>query len=263
MAPRRVPRAPRTPAAATASYLCKVSHAERPADPLPPDRATRTQTCPRAPLPSRSTAPPTRPTSSRSPSTSSAHPGDDRNRLPEILRGWFGPDAGLPGTRHEVALEQGSDGWQLRPSAKPTAASSSGAATPANRSRPLRPPLLHRHLERRLRRPPRPRLPARHPRQERQELRLPVPRPLPLPHPLPVGKPEPHPPRRRPRPPDQRPQGPRHPDPPVRPQDQQDRRRRLGPVRSTAATSSSSSGKARSRSPSGGGFLSRSGEALA
>ena len=43
-------------------------------------------------------------------------PGDDRNRLPEILRGWFGPDAGLPGTRHEVALEQGSDGWQLRPS---------------------------------------------------------------------------------------------------------------------------------------------------
>ncbi len=43
-------------------------------------------------------------------------PGDDRNRLPEILRGWFGPDAGLPGTRHEVALEQGSDGWHLRPS---------------------------------------------------------------------------------------------------------------------------------------------------
>jgi hypothetical protein len=43
-------------------------------------------------------------------------PGDTRNRLPEILRGWFGPDAGLPGTRHEVALDQGSDGWQLRPS---------------------------------------------------------------------------------------------------------------------------------------------------
>jgi diadenosine tetraphosphate (Ap4A) HIT family hydrolase/HKD family nuclease len=43
-------------------------------------------------------------------------PGDDRNRLPEILRGWFGPDAGLPGTRHEVVLEQEKDGWQLRPS---------------------------------------------------------------------------------------------------------------------------------------------------
>ena len=42
-------------------------------------------------------------------------PGDARNRLPEILRGWFGPDAGLPGTRHEVTLEQGDDGWQLRP----------------------------------------------------------------------------------------------------------------------------------------------------
>jgi len=25
-------------------------------------------------------------------------PGEDRNRLPEILRAWFGPDAGLPGT---------------------------------------------------------------------------------------------------------------------------------------------------------------------
>jgi len=40
-------------------------------------------------------------------------PGDNRNRLPEVLRGWFGPDAGLPGTRQEVALEQGNDGWHL------------------------------------------------------------------------------------------------------------------------------------------------------
>jgi hypothetical protein len=42
-------------------------------------------------------------------------PGDARNRLPEILRGWFGPDAGLPGTRHEVVLDQGDDAWRLRP----------------------------------------------------------------------------------------------------------------------------------------------------
>lgn len=33
-------------------------------------------------------------------------PGDDENRLPGILRSWFGPDAGAPGTRHVVALQQ-------------------------------------------------------------------------------------------------------------------------------------------------------------
>ena len=42
-------------------------------------------------------------------------PGEARNRLPEVLRGWFGPDAGLPGTRHEVVLEQAEKGWRLRP----------------------------------------------------------------------------------------------------------------------------------------------------
>ncbi len=42
-------------------------------------------------------------------------PGERRNRLPEILRGWFGPDAGLPGTRHEVRLERTAEGWTLRP----------------------------------------------------------------------------------------------------------------------------------------------------
>jgi hypothetical protein len=42
-------------------------------------------------------------------------PGEDRNRLPEILRTWFGPDAGLPGTRHEVVPEEAEDGWRLRP----------------------------------------------------------------------------------------------------------------------------------------------------
>jgi hypothetical protein len=43
-------------------------------------------------------------------------PGEERNRLPETFRGWFGLDAGLPGTRYEVTLEQSDDGWQLRPS---------------------------------------------------------------------------------------------------------------------------------------------------
>lgn len=38
-------------------------------------------------------------------------PASDTNELPAILRGWFGPDAGAPGTRHEVGLWQ-EDGEQ-------------------------------------------------------------------------------------------------------------------------------------------------------
>jgi len=41
--------------------------------------------------------------------------GDEDNQLPSILRRWFGPDAGAPGTRHVVALEQRNDGWHLTP----------------------------------------------------------------------------------------------------------------------------------------------------
>src|SRR5262249_42174028 len=44
-----------------------------------------------------------------------AHAGDERNRLPEILRGWFGPDAGSPGTRHQAILEEKKGTWTLRP----------------------------------------------------------------------------------------------------------------------------------------------------
>jgi hypothetical protein len=33
--------------------------------------------------------------------------GDEENHLRKILRRWFGPDAGAPGTRHSVALERG------------------------------------------------------------------------------------------------------------------------------------------------------------
>jgi hypothetical protein len=45
-------------------------------------------------------------------------PGEDRNRLPEILRAWFGPDAGLPGTRHDVVLDKAEEGWRLRPATR-------------------------------------------------------------------------------------------------------------------------------------------------
>ncbi len=42
-------------------------------------------------------------------------PGSEENVLAEILRGWFGEDAGLPGTTHQVVLEETEDGWRLSP----------------------------------------------------------------------------------------------------------------------------------------------------
>lgn len=41
--------------------------------------------------------------------------GSERNELPAILRTWFGPDAGAPGTRHQVRLRLEGDLWQLEP----------------------------------------------------------------------------------------------------------------------------------------------------
>jgi superfamily II DNA or RNA helicase len=43
-------------------------------------------------------------------------PGSDQNELPGLLRTWFGPDAGLPGTNFEVVLEQaGESAYRLSP----------------------------------------------------------------------------------------------------------------------------------------------------
>ncbi len=43
-------------------------------------------------------------------------PGSARNELPGLLRGWFGPDAGLPGTSFQVRFERTADyGYQLVP----------------------------------------------------------------------------------------------------------------------------------------------------
>lgn len=43
--------------------------------------------------------------------------GSQENVLPRVLRGWFGPDAGLPGTSFRVSLDNDSESgeWQLRP----------------------------------------------------------------------------------------------------------------------------------------------------
>ncbi|OGL19732.1 MAG: hypothetical protein A3K12_05815 [Candidatus Rokubacteria bacterium RIFCSPLOWO2_12_FULL_71_19] len=43
-------------------------------------------------------------------------PGSTRNELPGLLRGWFGPDAGLPGTSFQVRFERAVDNvYQLVP----------------------------------------------------------------------------------------------------------------------------------------------------
>jgi hypothetical protein len=44
-----------------------------------------------------------------------ALPGEKGNALHGLLRGWFGPDAGLAGTKHEVGLVQMNDAWVMRP----------------------------------------------------------------------------------------------------------------------------------------------------
>jgi superfamily II DNA or RNA helicase/HKD family nuclease/diadenosine tetraphosphate (Ap4A) HIT family hydrolase len=41
--------------------------------------------------------------------------GIDRNELPALLRSWFGPDAGLPGTDFSVVFEQREGLWHLSP----------------------------------------------------------------------------------------------------------------------------------------------------
>ena len=39
----------------------------------------------------------------------------EENVLPEVMRGWFGADAGLPGTRYQVQFSKVDGAWQLRP----------------------------------------------------------------------------------------------------------------------------------------------------
>jgi hypothetical protein len=37
----------------------------------------------------------------------------EENELPAILRGWFGPTAGAPGTNRHVTFRPGEGGWAL------------------------------------------------------------------------------------------------------------------------------------------------------
>jgi superfamily II DNA or RNA helicase/diadenosine tetraphosphate (Ap4A) HIT family hydrolase len=46
-----------------------------------------------------------------------SRPGETTNELLGLLRGWFGPDAGMPGTNHQVSLHQERSGvWSMKPS---------------------------------------------------------------------------------------------------------------------------------------------------
>jgi hypothetical protein len=45
-------------------------------------------------------------------------PGSTENILPEILRKWYGSDAGLPGRRHNVVFERSQHGYAMRPAAE-------------------------------------------------------------------------------------------------------------------------------------------------
>ena len=42
----------------------------------------------------------------------------DENALPDLMRKWFGPNAGLPGTSFQVAFERSADGYILSPATK-------------------------------------------------------------------------------------------------------------------------------------------------
>ena len=42
-------------------------------------------------------------------------PGEESNQLASLLRGWFGPSAGLPGTSNAVTLEVLENRWVMRP----------------------------------------------------------------------------------------------------------------------------------------------------
>jgi superfamily II DNA or RNA helicase/diadenosine tetraphosphate (Ap4A) HIT family hydrolase len=49
--------------------------------------------------------------------------GSDHNELPALLRSWFGPDAGLPGTNFSAVFEQKDDVWHLSPLLRSSSAS--------------------------------------------------------------------------------------------------------------------------------------------
>ena len=57
-------------------------------------------------------------------------PGTDANVLPEIVRGWFGPDAGERGTDFRVGIPRSGSEWSLEPRGARRTGRSGGALRP-------------------------------------------------------------------------------------------------------------------------------------
>jgi SOS-response transcriptional repressor LexA len=62
------------------------------------------------------------------------------NELPTLLREWFGPDAGLPGTSFEVEFHRDGDAWHITPLSRTGFSLSNPPPTPSDSAFPL--PLL-------------------------------------------------------------------------------------------------------------------------
>lgn len=58
--------------------------------------------------------------------------GTDSNRIGELLRDWFGQDAGLPGTGFTVKFQHSAEGWSVTPIAAPSISTPSTAKPLAN-----------------------------------------------------------------------------------------------------------------------------------
>jgi SOS-response transcriptional repressor LexA len=60
------------------------------------------------------------------------------NELPTLLREWFGPDAGLPGTSFEVEFHRDGDAWHISPlsAGKPVAQARETGSASKHRSAP-------------------------------------------------------------------------------------------------------------------------------
>jgi len=56
--------------------------------------------------------------------------GEPGNALPVLLRGWFGPSAGLPGTSNRVLMAEQQGRWVLEPIGPPAEGSIDGAVVP-------------------------------------------------------------------------------------------------------------------------------------
>jgi superfamily II DNA or RNA helicase len=110
----------RRPPGPEEAMVCKVSHAGGRPILFLPDRAARPD-LPTGPTPILIDGTPYEAEFAKIAINVIRVPGSARNELPGLLRAWFGPDAGLPGTSFQVRLERtADDGYRLVPLRPPT-----------------------------------------------------------------------------------------------------------------------------------------------